>query len=144
MSVANERTLSEFLQHSGRLLQELEEGEIVLRRRGGESLVLMTASQRETLHALSRTFLLMIGDDIHAAERVLPWLGLLSAADRALCLAKLRAIAAIALDTGRLGRLTDTLDGWEATALAAWDAQQHRDRAGYDEDAPLTLERPSA
>lgn len=138
----NERTLSEFLQHSGRLLPALEQGEIVLRRRDGEDLVLMTASQREVLHTLSRTFLTVIGDDAGAAGAVLSWLRLLSPENRRLCLEELRDIAAVALDTGRLGRLVDSLRAWETTALATWDERRNRERAGYDEDAPLALERP--
>ena len=67
------RTLSEFLQHSGRMLVEIEQGEIELRRRGGEDLVLMTASHREALHLLARSFL-VASRDAEAAGVVLPWL----------------------------------------------------------------------
>ena len=141
---ANERTLSEFLQHSGRLLRELEEGEVVLRRRHGEDLVLMTASQREALHTLSRTFLTVIGSDPEASAEVLPWLRLLAPQDRQPCMEEVRDIAAVALDTGRVGRLAESLRAWEATALAAWDAELNRQRTGYEEDAPLPLDRPSS
>lgn len=139
---AKERTLSEFLQHSGRLMPAVEEGELVLRRRGGEDLVLMTASQREALHILSRTFLTAVPDDLAVATTVLPWLELLPPASRRACLEELRQVAAVALDTGRLGRLAEVLSSWRATALSTWDEQRNRERQGYDEDAPITLERP--
>lgn len=137
-----ERTLSEFLQHSGRVLPALEEGEIVLRRRDGEDLVLMKASQREALYTLSRAFLALIGDEADAATAVLPWLRLLTPEDRRVCQQELRDIAAVALNTGGVGRLAECLRTWEATALATWDDQRNHERAGYDEDAPLALGRP--
>jgi len=42
-----ERTLSEFLQHSGQVLPDLAEGEVLLHRRDGEDLILMTRRQSE-------------------------------------------------------------------------------------------------
>jgi hypothetical protein len=138
-----ERTLSEFLQHSGRLLDEIDEGEIELRRRSGEDLVLMTASQREALHVLAGAFV-AASRDPEIAGTVLPWLRLLSPDSRLLGLEELRAIAGVALETGRLGRLVETLRAWEATALATWDAQRNRERLGYDEDTPVPLARPRA
>lgn len=139
---AKERTLSEFLQHSGRLLPAVEEGELVLRRRGGEDLVLMTASQREALHILSRAFLSAARDDLKLAATVLPWLELLPPASRRACLQELRQVAVVALETGRLPRLAEALHAWRATALATWDEQRNRERHGYDEDAPIELEQP--
>ncbi len=141
---ANERTLSEFLQHSGRLLPDLEEGEVILRRRDGEDLVLMTASQSEALHSLARTFLTTVGDnDLDAAARALPWIDLLSDEDQRRCVDELRAVTSISLDSGRIGRLAATFRAWEASALAAWDERENAGRTGYSIDSPLGLDRPS-
>lgn len=138
----NAWTLSEFLQHSGRLLAELDEGEIILRRRNGEDLVLMTASQREVLRTLSRTFLAVVSSDAVGSAEVLPWLRLLSSNDRRACLEELRDIAAVVLETGHLGRLVESLAAWEATALATWDDARNRERQVYGEEVPGLLERP--
>jgi len=137
-----EWTLSEFLQYSGRLLAELDDGEIILRRRNGEDLVLMTASQREALRTLSRTFLGVAGSDEQGTADVMPWLRLLSPTDRQVCLEELRNIAGVVLEMGRLGRLVESLAAWEATALATWDDERNRERQGFREDAPGPLERP--
>src|SRR5262249_43528798 len=51
-----ECTLSEFLQHSGRVLAALAEGGLVLRRRDGEDLVVMTRGQHAALNTVLRTF----------------------------------------------------------------------------------------
>jgi hypothetical protein len=137
-----ERTLTDFLQHSGRFLPELQEGEIVLRRRDGEDLVLMTAGQRSALQTLARTFLTLAREDDAVVRTILGWLPLLSPADRQVCLDELHTVAAAALDSGRLGMLVETLHAWEATALATWDAERNRERTGYEDDAPLELPRP--
>lgn len=73
---------------------------------------------------------------------VLPWLGLLAPGSRTACLEELRAIAGVAFESGRLGRLVETLRAWEATALATWDEQRNRERLGYDDDAAVGLARP--
>jgi hypothetical protein len=137
-----ERTLTDFLQHSGRLLPELREGEILLRRRDGEDLVLMTVSQRTALQTLARTFLTLTRADEPVAHTILYWLPLLAPADRQACLEELHGVAAAALESGRLGHLVEMLQAWEATALATWDAERNRERIGYEEDAPVELHRP--
>ena len=137
-----ERTLSEFLQHSGRVLPELAAGEVVLRRRDGEDLVLMTRRQREALNTMLRTFVVAAPDDVTAASATLWWLSLLDPEDQQACLRDLRQATTVALATGRLAQLAETLYGWEATALAVWDERRNGDRPGYDEWAPVVVPRP--
>jgi hypothetical protein len=138
----SERTLSEFLQHSGRILPELSAGEVVLRRRDGEDLVVMTRGQNDALGTVLRLFVALATADERAAETVLPWLAFLSDADRAACLRELGQTAAAAVVTGRLAELCDTLAAWRATGLAAWDDRRDRERAGYDVDEPVAIPRP--
>ena len=73
---ARELTLSEFLQHSGRVLPQLAQGELVLRRRDGEDLVLITCRQRAALDTMLRTFA-AAAHDAEAASGALWWLPLL-------------------------------------------------------------------
>jgi hypothetical protein len=138
-----ERTLSEFLQHSGRVLPELDEGEVLLHRRDGEDLVLMTRRQSEALHLTARAFFALATGDQRAVDAVLTWLALLSPRDRDACLSELREVGAAALQSGRLARLVEVVDAWEATALAAWDEERNRERLGYREEAPVDVPRPS-
>jgi len=137
-----ERTLSEFLQHSGRVLPELAAGEVVLHRRDGEDLVLMTRRQREALATMLRTLVAAATDDVAAASATLWWLSLLDPQDQQACLQDLRQTTTVALATGRLEQLADALHGWEATALAVWDERRHHERPGYDEWDPVVVPRP--
>ncbi len=137
-----ESTLSEFLLHSGRVLPEVEEGEILLHRRDGEDLILITRRQNEALHATARIFFALSTGDERAVDSVLPWLVFLSESDRAACIRELREVGAASLHTGRLARLAETLYAWEATALAAWDERRNRERLGYSDVAPIDVPRP--
>jgi hypothetical protein len=138
-----ELTLSEFLQHSGSVLPELEAGEVVLRRRDGDDLVLMTRRHNLALTDIARAFFALSTGEAHAVEAIFPWLAFLSATDREECIRELREVGAAALETGRLGRLAETLYAWKATAYAVWDDRQQRERVGYSDDDPLDLPRPS-
>src|SRR5690348_2591751 len=112
--------LSEFLQHSGRVLPELDDGDLILHRRDGEDVVMMTLRHDRALRTTTRTFFALSTGDPHAVEVVLPWIVFLTLADRAECIRELLEVGAAALQSGRLGALADTLYAWEATALAAW------------------------
>jgi hypothetical protein len=140
----SERTLSEFLQHSGRVLPELAAGEVVLHRRDGEDLVLMTRRQREALNTMLRTFVAAASDDLTAASATLWWLRLLDPEDQQACLRELRQTTIVALATGQIEQLADALHGWEATALAVWDERRSRERGGYDEWDPVVVPRPES
>lgn len=139
---AREVTLSEFLQHSGRVLPDVEAGEVVLRRRDGEDLVLMTRQQSSALRTVAAAFFALSTGERSAVETVLPWLAFLSEIDHDACLRELREVGATALQTGQLSRLAETLYAWKATALAAWDERRLRERAGYTTDEPIDVPRP--
>lgn len=136
-------TLSEFLQHSGRVLPDLEEGEVVLRRRDGDDLIVMTRRQNEALSNTARAFFALSTGEPHAVETVLPWITFLTPADRDECIRDLRDVGATSIQTGQLGRLAETLYAWRATALATWDEQRQRERVGYTDDEPIDLPRPT-
>jgi hypothetical protein len=138
-----ESTLSEFLQHSGRVLPEIEDGEILLHRRDGEDLVLMTRRQSEALRTTAEAFFALSTGQAAATEAVLPWIAFLSPSDRAACIRELREVGTASLHTGRLSRLAETLYAWEASALAAWDERRNRERLGQLTEASVDLPRPS-
>ena len=141
-----DRTLTDFLQHSGDVLPDVERGEVRLRRRGGEDLVLVSGRHWDLLGDSIR----VLAEDAHlraasplAAERfALGWLNLLEPGDRSACVEELRRAALAAVETGRLSDLEDTVEGWRATALATWDDNQNRERQGYTNDAVQPLPRP--
>jgi len=139
-----EHTLTEFLQHSGRVIPEIAEGVVLLRRRDGDDLVLMTRGQNEALDTTLRVFVSLSAGGIEAISLVLPWFAFLSESGRQACLAELQVVAAAALDTGRLSSLAETLYAWEATGLAAWDEGRNRERAGWAEEEPIEIPRPEA
>lgn len=149
--MAATRTLTEFLQHSGKVLPEVERGEVVLRRRDGDDVVLVS---REHWQAL--------GDSLRALaeaqqrDRVrggsegeeprgwfaLPWMSLLHPDDQQRCLEELTATALAALETGNLAVLAETVARWRATAVATWDDDRRREQLDYLTDEPLPLPRP--
>ncbi|HVC33464.1 MAG TPA: hypothetical protein VNL16_08135 [Chloroflexota bacterium] len=141
MSV-KERTLSEFLLHSGRVLPELEYGEVLLHRSDGEDLVLMTRRQSEALRATAQAFFALSTGDQHAVEVALPWIAFLSPSGRDECIRELREVGAASLQGGHLSRLAETLYAWEATALAAWDERRNRERLGHAAEEPVEVQRP--
>lgn len=144
-------TLTEFLQHSGRILPEVERGEIVLRRRGGDELVIVAQEHwralGDTLRALAEARRVQQRGDSEQGEQrtewfALPWMSLLRADDQRACIDELSGTALAALDTSRLPALAETLARWRATALATWDDDRRRDEAGYGADEPFALSRP--
>ncbi|MBI3973675.1 MAG: hypothetical protein HY332_20565 [Chloroflexi bacterium] len=141
----SEHTLTEFLQHSGRVLSDVEQGEIVLHRRDGEDLVVMTRGQSEAMSTVLRALAALAVGGESQVVAVLPWLAFLSPHDRATCLRELGEVANAAVATGRLSYLEDALYQWETTGLAAWDEQRLREReeyAEYTRDEPQALPRP--
>lgn len=143
--------LTEFLQHSGRFLAHIDDGEMVLRRPEGDDLVVLT---RRHWQALSDGLRLMT--DASWKDRSseagpaaagpatfgLDWMGLLTAEDRIACVEDVRRATIAALESGRLSGLATLLNQWRATALATWDARQRRDRQEYRVEEPRPLDRP--
>ncbi len=141
--VAKEHTLSDFLQHSDQILPDLASGEVVLQRRSGEDLVIMTRGQSAALASTLRVFVSLHSRGLQSAESVLPWLALLDPRDRDACLRELGEVAVAAVLTGQLRDLQDTLYQWEATALATWDARHAGVAGSQPEDEPVPIPRPS-
>src|SRR5688572_11594688 len=140
---AAERTLTDFLQHSGDILPDVEHGNVLLRRRGGDDLVLVS---RRHWQAIGDSLRALAEEQQHDAPTglrfSLPWLSLLPAEEQRACLDELRRTAVPALESGQLSALSDVLTAWRATALAMWDEQRGRERAGYIADEPTLLPRP--
>ena len=140
-------TLTEFLQHSGRILPELEQGQVVLRRRQGDDIVVLSRAHWD---ALSASVLALAGSCDWTEEPTAggrpaasapPWMALLRQEDREACLREL-AVAAIATwESGQFRRLADLIAQWRATALATWD-EEAQVQPEYREDRPLPLARP--
>lgn len=124
---AHELTWSSFLREPTSVERWLARGDVILKRREGESLRLSRASsdaaQREALLAAVRLLTLgasrakgqvRLGDE-EIAER-LPWTRFLPAADRQRFVAEfLRTLEACA-DLGEFAALSRLVDEWKATA----------------------------
>src|SRR5438552_15759694 len=98
-----EHTLTEFLQHSGKVLAEVSRGGVVLHRRDGEDLVVLTRSQNDAVSTTVRALAGAVLDHPNGEQRavaVLPWLAFLSPQDRAECLRELSEVASAAAATG--------------------------------------------
>jgi hypothetical protein len=127
MAIAH-HSLSRFLQHSGDLFAEIEDGEVLLKRRDGPDLAIMTFAQAT---ALANTLRVLVAPD--NAISVLPWLSYLGSEGIDACLNELREVGPAAAATGELRRLEETLHQWYATALACWDERLLGRRADYKE-----------
>ena len=141
MTATTEKTLSEFLQHSGRLLPEIEQRDLILRRRDGEDVVISSKRHRDALQT-TVSLLLRLASGGNVADAV-PWFGFLSMHDQASCLKEVFEATNGGLETGRLSVLGDVLSAWHATALANWDDRQRQLSGIEDVDKPLPLPRPA-
>jgi prevent-host-death family protein len=141
-----ERTLTDFLQHSGDVLPDVERGEVRLRRRGTDDLVLVSGRHwdrlSESIRVLAEDSRLHATGSTASERFALGWLSLLRPGDRSACIEELRRATLAAIETGRLADLEETVESWRATALATWDEEQNRARAGYTDDAVRPLPRP--
>src|SRR5712692_10004638 len=125
-------TLTEFLQHSGRFIHQVDDGEIFLRRRDGDDLVLVSRPHwdalSDSLTAMVAAYQRLCLVDEQAARQVvsaaIPWISLLAPADQIACLDELSQATIGGLQFGRLSYLAALLAQWRATALASWDEQQ--------------------
>lgn len=139
-ATTSDRTLSEFLQHSGRLLPEIEQRDLVLRRRDGEDLIISSKRHRDALQT-TLALLLRVASGGRAADAI-SWLGFLSASDQEACQKEIFEATKGGLSTGQLNVLGDVLAAWQATALANWDDRQRQLSGTEDVDEPLPLSRP--
>lgn len=125
--VAHELTWSSFLREPTSIERWLERGDVLLRRREGETLRLSResndAAQREAL--LTAVRLLAPGaararktlqlDEAEIAER-LPWTRFLPAADRSTFAAELMSTLEACADLGEFVALGRLVEDWKATA----------------------------
>ena len=140
---AAERTLTDFLQHSGEILPAVEQGDVLLRRRSGDDVVLVSRSHWQAVADSLRALAEEHQHDAPTGVRFsLPWLSLLPAEEQRACLDELRRTAVPALESGHLAALADVLTAWRATALATWDEHRSRERVGYATDESVPLPRP--
>lgn len=153
-----ERTLTDFLQHSGEVLPEVDRGEVRLRRRGADDVVLVAGrhwdrvvdSIRVVAEELDKLRAVLAGvraDELHAVRAAAKpfatdWIGLLRPDDRAACIDELERTLLASLASGRLADVEEAVDGWRATALATWDQERNRARPGYAAEDIRSLPRP--
>jgi len=141
MSAATGTTLSEFLQHSGRLLPEIDKRDLVLRRRGGDDVVITSKRHRDALRT-TLSVLLRLASGGTVADAI-PWFEFLSAHDQTICLREIFEATSGGLETGQLNVVSDVLYAWHATALANWDDRRRQLSGIEDIDGPLPLPHPN-
>ncbi len=146
-----ERTLTDFLQHSGRILPELDSGEVVLRRREGDDLVIVSRKHWEAFAASMRALAEAYRDARAECQGqggkqrewfALPWMSLLLGDDQEACIRELTLASITAMETGKFVDLVEVMAQWRATALATWDDAQSQGLTGYREDDAIPLSRP--
>ncbi|MBI3182151.1 MAG: hypothetical protein HYZ28_08395 [Myxococcales bacterium] len=124
---AHELTWSSFLREPTSVERWLERGDVLLRRREGETLRLSRqssdAAQREALSAAVRLLTLGAGDakerlkldESQIAER-LPWTRFLTPAGRANFVAEFLSMLEACADLGEFAALGGLVEDWKATA----------------------------
>lgn len=145
-----ERNLSDFLRRSGEVLREVEQHDVLLRRRDGADLMLVQADRetviRETV-GLSSGFMSWFAR-MHARELiaglpdVLPWLRFLPEHDREAFARELVQTLEACISLQSYERLGVLLSQWRNTAYV-WSrpellAELHSDHAaeGYEQPVP--------
>ncbi len=124
-----ERTWSDFLREPTSVTEEVEQADIVLRRRDGEDLYLLTQKRQsaiqETFMIVSRMLASAAGDAALrrklAIEPAMPWLRFLSAADRAQFAQEFLETAVASAELGTFQPLTTLIGEWRNTALVRAD-----------------------
>lgn len=124
------RTLSTFVQAPTKVIAELDTGDVLLTRRGGESLLLSKAiksdSQARTLAALTQLIAASLDDE--TTDRMVghlsgpfAWLELLPDDRRREFVGAFLRLARACASVGTFERLTIFLEAWQATAAAYAD-----------------------
>jgi hypothetical protein len=144
-----ERTLTDFLQHSGQILPEVERGGLVLRRRSGDALTILSEKHWQALAKYLAT-LVESTSDIQAhcqcppvrirRTLALSWLSYLGVEDTKECLHDLSLAVLSAFEDGKFEELTETLAQWLATGLAIWDDAMKPEEYWFN--APVEVPRP--
>lgn len=119
-------TLTDFLRHSGRVLEDLEEGDATLRRRDGDDLVLTTVPRMEALTGAGRLLAETIRQVLQDGEgrsalvgglgAAVAWTGRLGEVEREAFLRELAEAVEAAADLGESPIVVEVLDRWRARA----------------------------
>lgn len=141
-------TFTELLRSPKKVLAHVDEGDIVVSRRGQEDLVVSRASAHEkdlaglrlasSLTAIS----LADGDFVERLHGPFPWLTFLKRIDQDSFATEIVAVARACASVGYFGRLAITISAWEATATAVAEGLP-ADGSDLDYlDEPTPAERP--
>lgn len=121
-----EHSLTHMLRNSGDVLAELDEHDVVIRRRDGEDLYISVRSRegslQEALHVLG-ILLASLTDEPDIARRIvdamadsLPWTSFLPEPERAEFLADLARVSAACVELQSYEPLGHVINSWRATA----------------------------
>ena len=150
MAVA-EATFTDFLRHPNEVTEHLEQGDVILHRRGEADLRLSVAaradSQLSTLEFLGRVIAQSLRDDL-VRRRItelqsLPWLTFMPEGERSLFWSELFECVEGAAQLGTLAPVARLLDEWRATAEVYADPElAARLRRALPGDGPV-VSRPN-
>ncbi|GAA1840872.1 prevent-host-death protein [Pseudonocardia ailaonensis] len=143
------RRSSDLSKHSAEVFAEAEDHPVIVTRRDGESLVLM--SQREAdgrahlLQFAAQLITVALDDNGSLAERmakVYPWMLALSPADRDTCALNLVDAARASFATDQPHLAIAELTSWKETATAIAAGLGRAEIQWLDDEAAETVERP--
>lgn len=146
------RTLSQFVQKPTQVIADLEKGDVVLTRRGGEALRLSKADEADAetsaLAALAQLIGASLDDDV--ADRLVghlgdafPWIEFLPLDRRREFLKSFLRLARACASVNAFDRLGIFLESWQATAAAYADPSVTSDGADLTYlDAPEPVMDP--
>jgi hypothetical protein len=139
---------SELSRNSLKVFSAAEISPVLVTRRDGESLILMSEkeadAQSELFELAAQLIAVTIDNDGSLAERMakhFPWMLALNAADRTQCADDLIRAGQAALSTGQAHHAVAELTSWRETAIAI--------AAGWNDeelewlDVPVLVERPA-
>jgi PHD/YefM family antitoxin component YafN of YafNO toxin-antitoxin module len=139
---------SELSRNSLKVFSAAEISPVLVTRRDGESLILMSEkeadAQSELFELAAQLIAVTIDNDGSLAERMakhFPWMLALNAADRTQCADDLIRAGQAALSTGQAHHAVAVLTSWRETAIAI--------AAGWNDeelewlDVPVLVERPA-
>jgi PHD/YefM family antitoxin component YafN of YafNO toxin-antitoxin module len=141
---------SVFLRGPSQVLPSLDDADVVLERRGEESLVLMRAERFEAtasgLRIAARSLAILARRDPDTAEELLagelPWLHWLPENERGACVRELLADLVAGADTGLLLPFARNLASWRTTAEVWSDPQLAHELQGPFPGDGSALHRP--
>lgn len=144
---------SDLSRNPGEVLEQLDEGDVVLIRRGQESLRLSkdrdTAQEREMVGAFAQMIAALVTDDAAAARfaatlrEPFPWLEFLDEDARAQFVGEFLRTARACASVGRFDRLAIEVANWRETAVAYSLGLQNRLSELEYLDEPVEVEDPS-